>query len=125
MILFCENLKQTLQLLLLSLAPRFIEPSMPGECSAHKGFGAAYRDNRQGVEPQFVLALKIQIKYAQRCIGAREKKQLGGGGEMVWGLPKTSHQFAAAAKQFTLDIVNFRRSSAQKSESQKQLKTKP
>lgn len=25
---------------------------------------------------------------------------------------KTSHQFAAAAKQFTLDIVNFRRSSA-------------
>lgn len=33
---------------------------------------------------------------------------------MVWGLPKTSHQFAAAAKQFTLDIVNFHRSSAQK-----------
>lgn len=47
---------------------------MPDECSVHKGFRAVYRDNRQGVEPQFVLALKIQIKYAHRWRGTKKRE---------------------------------------------------
>lgn len=84
-------------------------------CVAHtKGMPVTFIGTaRQSVEPQFVLALKIQIKYAKQWGREGVRKGRGEMWENWFGFClKTSHQFAAAAKQFTLDIVNFRRSSA-------------
>lgn len=86
---------------------------MLGECSAHKG--DVYRNNPTECRASICFSAKntnkIRSSKQRKSVAGEER---GVRGKLVWVLPKTSHQFAAAAKQFTLDIVHFHRSSGKK-----------
>lgn len=116
MILFWEKLKTNVPCSYFHLHCDLSRASTGPTCSASVAHtkGTFIGTTRQSVEPQFVLALKIQIKYAHLGSERVWQEKRGVRGKLVWVLPKTSHQFAAAAKQFTLDIVNFHRSSGKK-----------
>lgn len=93
---------------------------MLGECSAHKGDASdVYRNNPTECRASICFSAKNTNKIRERVRQGKEDGKRGGMWEKWFGFfLKTSHQFAAAAKQFTLDIVNFRRSSAKKEREQ-------
>lgn len=83
---------------------------MLGECSAHIGDASdVYRNNSTECRASICFSAKNTNKIRERVRQRRGEEGEGQGENWFGFCLKTSHQFAAAAKQFTLDIVNKKR----------------